>query len=90
MAGEISDTSIVLACRQMGLDYAAKVSDTARQKFEADYVIEWRGRPVMAEAHIRRGRRAHLVRIHVYFDRETHQVVVAYIGRHLRDKGSST
>jgi len=90
MAGEISDTSIVLACRQMGLDYAAKVSDTARQKFEADYLIEWRGRPVMAEAHIRRGRKAHLVRIHVYFDRETHQVVVAYIGRHLRDKGSSS
>jgi hypothetical protein len=89
MAGEISDTSIVLACRQMGLDYAAKVSDTARQKFEADYLIEWRGRPVMAEAHIRRGRKTHLVRIHVYFDKETHQVVVAYIGRHLRDKGSS-
>lgn len=89
MAGEISDNSIVLACRQMGLDYAAKVSDTARQKFEEDYLIQWRGRPVRAEAHIRRGRRTHLVRIHVYFDKETHQVVVAYIGRHLRDRGSS-
>lgn len=89
MAGEISDNSIVLACRQMGLDYAAKVSDTARQKFEEDYLIQWRGKPVRAEAHIRRGRRTHLVRIHVYFDKETHQVVVAYIGRHLRDRGSS-
>jgi hypothetical protein len=90
MAGEISDTSIVLACRRMGLDYVAKVSDTARQKFEEDYLIQWRGRPVLAEAHIRRGRKAHLVRIHVYFDRETHQVVIAYIGRHLRDKGSAS
>ena len=90
MAGEISDTSIVLACRQMGLDYAAKVSDTARQKFEQDYLIQWRGKPVLAEAHIRRGRRTHLVRIHVYFDRETHQVVVAYIGRHLRDRGTNS
>lgn len=90
MAGEISDTSIVLACRQMGLDYAAKVSDTARQKFEEDYLIQWRGKPILAEAHIRRGRRTHLVRIHVYFDRETHQVVVAYIGRHLRDRGSNS
>jgi hypothetical protein len=89
MAGEFPDTSIVLACRQMGLDYAARVSDTARQKFEEDYLIQWRGKPVLAESHIRRGRKNSLVRIHVYFDKENHQVVVAYIGRHLRDKGSS-
>jgi len=31
-----------------------------------------------------------LVRIHVYFDDETHEVVVAYIGRHLRDKASAS
>jgi hypothetical protein len=90
MSGEISGTSIKLACRQMGLDFVATISDTARQKFEEDYLIEWRGRAVRAEAHLRRGRKAHLVRIHVYFDDETQQVVVAYIGRHLRDKGSAS
>lgn len=89
-AGEISGTSIGLACRQMGLDFAPRISDNARQKFEEDYIISWRGETVRAEAHIRRGRKAHLVRIHVYFDQVTQEVVVAYIGRHLRDKGSQS
>ncbi|MGA0862537.1 MAG: hypothetical protein ACO3RB_01455 [Ilumatobacteraceae bacterium] len=90
MSGEISGASVQVACRQMGLDYAPGISATARQKYVEDYVIEWRGRPVVAAAHLRRGKRSHLVRTHVYFDDETRQVVVAYIGRHLRDKGSSS
>ncbi len=89
-AGEISGTSIGLACRQMGLDFAPRISDNARQKFEEDYVITWRGETVRAEAHLRRGRKVHLVRIHVYFDQDTQDVVVAYIGRHLRDKSSQS
>jgi hypothetical protein len=40
-------------------------------------------------AHIRNGKGASLYRVHVFFDHETQQVVVAYIGRHLRDKSSS-
>ncbi len=90
MSGEITGTSIKLACRQMGLDFAPDISATARQKYEEDYLIDWRGKIVRAEAHLRRGRKAHLVRIHLYFDNETQQVVVAYVGRHLRDKGSSS
>lgn len=87
-SGEISGTSIGLACRQMGLHFASGIGEVARQKYEEDYVIKWRGETVRAEAHLRRGRKAHLVRIHVYFDQETQDVVVAYIGRHLRDKSS--
>lgn len=90
MSGEITGNSIKLACRQMGLDFAPDVSDNARQKYEEDYVITWHGKTVMAGAHLRRGRKTHLVRIHVFFDDERQQVVVAYIGRHLRDKGSSS
>ena len=90
MSGEITGTSIKLACRQMGLDFVPSISATARQKFEDDYLIDWRGRTVRAEAHLRRGRKEHLVRTHLYFDNETQQVVVAYIGRHLRDKSSSS
>ena len=90
MSGEISGTSIKLACRQMGLDFSPSISATARQKFDEDYLIDWRGKTVAAEAHIRRGKKAHLVRIYLYFDDETQQVVVAYIGRHLRDKGSAS
>ena len=89
-AGEISGTSIKIACTEAGLNYAPAISETARRKYEEDYLIEWRGKLVRAEPHIKRGKKAHLVRIHVYFDQETQQVVVAYIGRHLRDKGSST
>jgi len=90
MSGEITGTSIKLACRQMGLDFVSAISVTARQKYEEDYLIDWRGHTVRAEAHLRRGRKTHLVRIHLYFDDETQQVVVAYIGRHLRDKGSAS
>ncbi len=90
MSGEITGTSIKLACRQMGLDFVPSISATARQKFEDDYLIDWRGHTVRAEAHLRRGRKEHLVRTHLYFDNETQQVVVAYIGRHLRDKSSSS
>jgi hypothetical protein len=90
MSGEITGTSIKLACRQMGLDFVPDISATARQKYEEDYLIDWRGKTVRAEAHLRRGKKSHLVRTHLYFDSETQQVVVAYIGRHLRDKGSSS
>lgn len=89
-AGEISGSSIKIACTEAGLNYAPAISETARRKYEEDYLIEWRGKIVRAEAHIKRGKKAHLVRTHVYFDSETQQVVVAYIGRHLRDKGSPT
>jgi len=89
-AGEISGSSIKIACTEAGLNYAPAISETARRKYEEDYLIEWRGKLVRAEAHLKRGKKAHLVRMHVYFDNETQQVVVAYIGRHLRDKGSPT
>ncbi len=89
-SGEITGTSIGLACRQMGLHYASGIGEVARQKYEEDYIIKWRGETVRAEAHLRRGRKAHLVRIHVFFDQETQDVVVAYIGRHLRDKSSQS
>lgn len=87
-SGRIAGASITSACQAAGLDYVGTISDTARQKFVEDYIIDWNGRTVVAEAHIRRGRGSHLVRIHVYFDEETRQAVVAYIGRHLRDKSS--
>lgn len=87
-SGEISGASITSACLIEGLKYAPGIGDVAREKYAEDYLIDWRGKQVVAGAHIKRGKKSHLVRIHVYFDEETHQVVVAYIGRHLRDKSS--
>lgn len=89
-AGEISGTSVKAVCAEAGLNFASGISENARQKFEEDYLIDWHGEKVRAEAHIKRGKKSHLVRIHVYFDAERQQVVVAYIGRHLRDKGSQS
>ena len=89
-AGEITGTSLKAVCAEAGLNFAAGISDNARQKYEEDYLIDWHGEKVRAEAHIKRGKKSHLVRIHVYFDAERQQVVVAYIGRHLRDKGSKS
>lgn len=88
-AGELNGASLKIACTEAGLNYAPSISDTSRQKYEEDYLIDWRGKVVRAEAHLRRGRKAHLVRTHVYFDDETQQCVVAYIGRHLRGKHSA-
>jgi hypothetical protein len=87
-SGGIVGDSFHLLCRRMGLDFVQSVSENAEQKFASDYMIDWHGRQVIAGAHIRRGRGAHLVRIHMYIDHERQQVVVAYIGRHLRDKSS--
>ena len=87
-SGGIVGDSFHLLCRRMGLDFVPSVSDNAEQKFAADYMIDWHGRQVIAGPHIRRGKGAHLVRIHMYLDHERQQVVVAYIGRHLRDKSS--
>jgi hypothetical protein len=88
-SGQIVGDSFKLACRQMGLDFVPGVSDNAEQKFASDYVIDWHGRSVIAGAHLRRGKGTHLVRIYMYLDHERQEVVIAHIGRHLRDKGSS-
>jgi hypothetical protein len=68
-------------CRDR-LNFAADVSDTAKHRFSEDYAIDWQGETVYATAHIRCGD----LRIHFYLDRIRLQVVIAYVGRHLRDK----
>ncbi len=71
-------------CRDR-LNFAADVSDTAKHRFSEDYAIEWQGETVYATAHIRCGD----IRIHFYLDRIQLQVVIAYVGRHLRDKNTN-
>ena len=87
-SGQFVSESFHLACRKMGLDFVPGISDNAAQKFSSDYVIEWHGRKVIAGAHLRRGGGQHLVRIYMYLDHERQEVVVAFIGRHLRDKST--
>jgi len=84
--GRINSASLTISCRSLGLNYAGGVSDTAEYKFGSDYAFMWRGRTEFALAHIRHGKGARLYRVHLFFDDDTHQVVVAYVGDHLRGK----
>ncbi len=88
-SGRITNASLTISCRSLGLNYAGGISDTAERKFSDDYAFTWRGRTEYAVAHIRNGKGASLYRVHVFFDNETQQVVVVHVGRHLRDKSSS-
>ena len=54
-------------------------------RYAQDYAIDWRGGNVLAKPHIRCGD----ARIHFYHDTQTNEIVVAYIGRHLRDKSTN-
>lgn len=67
--------------RQQLSGFRDGISDTARHRFSADYAIDWNGETVYAEPHIACGD----IRIHFYVDRVRLQIVVAYVGRHLRD-----
>jgi len=84
--GQINRASLKISCRGIGLDFAAGISDTAEYKYGSEYAFTWRGHTEYAVAHIRNGRGTRLYRVHLFFDDETRQVVVAYIGRHLRGK----
>jgi hypothetical protein len=84
--GNINNASIKVTCRNFGLNFAAGVGDNAEQKYGSDYAFSWEGRTEFAVAHIRGGKGSRIYRVHVFFDDDSHQVVVAYIGRHLRGK----
>lgn len=88
-SGRITNASLTISCRSLGLNYAGGISDTAERKYSEDYAFTWRGRTEYAVAHIRNGKGARLYRVHVFFDDEAQQVVVAYVGRHLRDKSTN-
>ena len=88
-SGRVTNASLTISCRSLGLNYASGISDNAENKYADDYAFTWRGRTEIAAAHIRNGRGSRLYRVHIFFDHEAHQVVVAYVGRHLRDKSTS-
>lgn len=88
-SGRITNSSLTISCRSLGLNYASGISDNAENKFGEDYMFTWRGRTEIAAAHIRNGKGARLYRVHIFFDDDAHQVVVAYVGRHLRDKSTN-
>ena len=83
--GDFAPNVFNIYCNQQLSNFAASISDEAVNRFAQDYAIEWKGENVIAKPHIRCGD----ARIHFYHDTKTNEIVVAYIGRHLRDKSTN-
>ena len=83
--GDFAPNVFNIYCNQQLSNFAPSISDEAENRYAQDYAIDWKGANVMAKAHIRCGD----ARIHFYHDAKTNEIVVAYIGRHLRDKSTN-
>lgn len=68
--------------------YREGISQTAATKYKSDYEVEYAGATVMMGPHLRRGVGAPeaILRIYWYCDEVARQLVVAHVGRKLRDK----
>ena len=83
--GDFAPNVFNIYCNQQLSNFAPSISDEAENRYAQDYAIDWKGANVMAKAHIRCGD----ARIHFYHDAKTNEIVVAYVGRHLRDKSTN-
>jgi len=83
--GDFAPNVFNIYCNQQLSNFAASISDEAEHRYAQDYAIEWKGENVLAKPHIRCGD----ARIHFYHDIKTNEIVVAYVGRHLRDKSTN-
>ena len=83
--GDFAPNVFNIYCNQQLSNFAPSISDEAENRYAQDYAIDWKGANVMAKAHIRCGD----ARIHFYHDAKTNEIIVAYVGRHLRDKSTN-
>lgn len=89
-------TSFTEAARRAGLDWAGGISDTAAQKFAADYLREFEGRQIMLGPHLRMSGGRQILRVYCHLDQvpgaagapPRRRVVVGHVGEHLRDQGA--
>jgi len=83
--GDFAPNVFNIYCNQQLSNFAASISDEAEHRYAQDYAIDWKGENVLAKPHIRCGD----ARIHFYHDTKTNEIVIAYVGRHLRDKSTN-
>ena len=83
--GDFAPNVFNIYCNQQLSNFAASISGEAENRYAQDYAIEWKGVNVLAKPHIRCGD----ARIHFYHDTSTNEIVIAYVGRHLRDKSTN-
>ncbi|MCY4325656.1 MAG: hypothetical protein OXC81_06505, partial [Betaproteobacteria bacterium] len=72
-----------------GFEYAPKQSTTTVSMYQQDYQFKYRGRPVVAEEHLRWGVSRdprQILRISFYYDDQDNKVVLHYFGRHQRNQ----
>ncbi len=84
-SGKLLKQNFILECTEQIPNFIPSIGADATNQFAQDYAIEWKGENVLAKPHIRCGD----ARIHFYHDTQTNEIVVAYIGRHLRDKSTN-
>ena len=82
--GKVLKNNFLYECSQQISNFVPTIGEVAINNFAQDYAIEWKGENVLAKPHIRCGD----ARIHFYHDTKTNEIVIAYIGRHLRDKST--
>ncbi len=84
-SGKLLKQNFILECTEQIPNFVPSIGAGATNQFAQDYAIEWKGENVIAKPHIRCGD----ARIHFYHDTKTNEIIVAYIGRHLRDKSTN-
>ena len=83
--GDFAPNVFNIYCNQQLSNFAASIGNEAENRYAQDYAIEWKGVNVLAKPHIRCGD----ARIHFYHDTSTNEIVIAHVGRHLRDKSTN-
>ncbi|MEX2659580.1 MAG: hypothetical protein WD232_07780 [Acidimicrobiales bacterium] len=79
---------LAAAATEAGLPWRADISDTAKQRYAADYTVVYDGQPVVLGPHLAFGANAppdRHVRVHLHLDKDRRRIVVGYAGKHLRD-----
>ncbi len=84
-SGKLLKQNFILECSEQIPNFIPSIGADATNQFAQDYAIDWKGENVLAKPHIRCGD----ARIHFYHDTKTNEIVIAYVGRHLRDKSTN-
>jgi hypothetical protein len=82
---------ISAAFEDIGLDYAADVSETAHSMFRDEYSRKYEGREILLGPHLRFGHGTASKMLRIYFHRDdvNRTFVIGHVGSHLRDSANS-
>jgi hypothetical protein len=67
---------------QHGLVYASGIGENTAQKYAADYTAVYLGKPVLLQAHLKRGKRTNITRIYMHVDNANKTIVIGLVVAH--------